>query len=101
MLCATATAANTVRFGKGTLTVTYVARNAVRVQYGEGGVKNELPDWVYVSHKEEQHADITVDIDTLRQVLTVKNRAGENGLHRHQSPAAPAGGHAGLRLAAR
>ena len=76
MLCAKATAANTVRFGKGTLTVTYVARNAVRVQYGEGGVKNELPDWVYVSHQEEQHADITVDIDTLRQVLTVKNRAG-------------------------
>ena len=76
MLCAKATAANTVRFGKGTLTVTYVARNAVRVQYAEGGVKNELPDWVYVSHKEEQHADITVDIDTLRQVLTVKNRAG-------------------------
>ena len=33
-------------FGKGKLTVTTVARNAVRIQYAEGEVKNDLPDWL-------------------------------------------------------
>ena len=41
--------AETVPFGKGQLTVKYVARNAVRIQYDEGGVLPEqLPDWSYV-----------------------------------------------------
>ena len=49
-LMAAVTFAETVPFGKGKLTVTYVASNAVRIQYSEGEMKNELPDWAYVSH---------------------------------------------------
>ena len=45
--------AETVPFGKGQLTVKYVARNAVRIQYDEGGVLPEqLPDWSYVKTDE-------------------------------------------------
>ena len=63
-------------FGKGKLTVTTVARNAVRIQYAEGEVKNDLPDWLYVKHGAVKSNDIKVDVDSRRQVLTVKNRQG-------------------------
>lgn len=63
-------------FGKGKLTVTTVARNAVRVQYAEGEVKNDLPDWLYVKHGAVKSNDVKVDVDSRRQVLTVKNRQG-------------------------
>ena len=72
-LCVTA---RTVPFGKGRLTVTTVARNAVRVQYVEGEVKNDLPDWIYVKHGEVSSNDVKVDIDVRRQLLTVKDRQG-------------------------
>ena len=63
-------------FGKGKLTLTTVARNAVRVQYAEGEVKNDLPDWLYVKHGAVKSKDVKVDVDSRRQVLTVKNRQG-------------------------
>ena len=63
-------------FGKGKLTVTTVARNAVRIQYAEGEVKNDLPDWLYVKHGAVKSKDVKVDVDSRRQVLTVKNRQG-------------------------
>ena len=72
-LCVTA---RTVPFGKGRLTVTTVARNAVRLQYAEGEVKNDLPDWIYVKHGEVSSNDVKVDIDAQRQLLTVKDRQG-------------------------
>jgi alpha-D-xyloside xylohydrolase len=56
--------------------VTTVARNAVRVQYAEGEVKNDLPDWLYVKHGAVKSNDVKVDVDSRRQVLTVKNRQG-------------------------
>ena len=68
--------AKTVKFGKGQLTVTTVARNAVRVQYAENDAKSDLPDWLYVKHGEVASSDVKFDIDTRRQVLTVKNRQG-------------------------
>ena len=68
--------AKTVPFGKGKLTVTTVARNAVRIQYAEGEVKNDLPDWIYVKHGEVVSNDVKVDIDARRLLLTVKNRQG-------------------------
>ena len=70
------TMGKTVPFGKGQLQVTTVARNAVRIQYTEGQAKNDLPDWLYVKHDEVASADIKVDVDNRRQVLTVKNNAG-------------------------
>ena len=65
-----------VSFGKGKLTVTTVARNAVRVQYAEGETKNDLPDWIYVKHGEVSSNDVKVSIDARRQLLTVKDRQG-------------------------
>ena len=69
--------AETVTFGKGRLTVTYMARNAVRLQYAEGKMKNELPDWTYVCHPDLKDADIKVSIDRRRQVVTVQNASGQ------------------------
>lgn len=69
--------AETVPFGKGQLTVKYVARNAVRIQYDEGGVLLEqLPDWSYVKDAEVSNHDITVKVDAKRQLLLVKDKQG-------------------------
>lgn len=68
--------AKTVPFGKGRLTVTNVARNAVRIQYEEGGVKSDLPDWLYVRHDELKRADVRVDIDDQRQTVSISDRSG-------------------------
>ena len=69
--------AETVPFGKGQLTVKYVARNAVRIQYDEGGVLPEqLPDWSYVKDAEVSNHDITVKVDAKRQLLLVKDKQG-------------------------
>ena len=68
--------AMTKPFGNGRLTVTIVARNAVRIQYAEGEVKDDLPDWIYVKHDEVKSRDIKVDVDAKHQVLTVKDRKG-------------------------
>ena len=69
--------AETVPFGKGQLTVKYVARNAVRIQYDEGGVLPEqLPDWSYVKDAEVSNHDITVKVDAKRHLLQVKDKQG-------------------------
>ena len=58
------------------LTVTYVAKNAVRVRYAEPKTKSTLPDWLYVKHDELKKADITATVNG--NVLTVKDKAGKN-----------------------
>ena len=69
--------AETVPFGKGQLTVKYVARNAVRIQYDEGGaLPEQLPDWSYVKHDEVANSNVSVKIDKKRQLLQVKDRQG-------------------------
>ena len=73
-LCASA--ASEYNFGKGRLTVTIVARNAVRIQYTEGALTNDLPDWLYVKHDEVAASDVKVVVDAKRQVLTVRDRQG-------------------------
>lgn len=75
-LMAAMTFAETVPFGKGKLTVTYVASNAVRIQYSEGEIKNELPDWAYVSHDNLKKADVKVVVDKKQQKVSVKNAKG-------------------------
>ena len=69
--------ARTEKFGKGQLTVTTVAHNAVRIQYCEEEAKDVLPDWLYVKHGEVKSADVKVDIDARRQLVIVKNRQGK------------------------
>ena len=69
--------AEIVPFGKGQLTVKYVAKNAVRIQYDEGGaLPEQLPDWSYVKNDEVADHDITVKIDKKRQQVLVKDRQG-------------------------
>ena len=69
--------AQTVRFGNGTLKVTTVAHNAVRVQYTEGTQKEEpLPDWIYVKHDNVKTSEVKVNIDAAKQLLTLSDRQG-------------------------
>ena len=63
-------------FGRGSLTVKKVARNAVRIQYSEGEIKSDLPDWLYVRHDEVEHQDISYSIDAARQTVKVCNQQG-------------------------
>ena len=63
-------------FGKGKLSVTTVARNAIRVQYSESETQSDLPDWIYVKHGEVASNDVKAEVDGRRQVLTVKDRKG-------------------------
>lgn len=64
-------------FGKGSLTVKPVARNAVRIQYSEGSAKSDLPDWLYVRHDEVTSQDISVSIDAAQQTIKVCNQQGQ------------------------
>ena len=76
-ICFMATAsADTVPFGNGQLTVTTIAPNAVRIQYQEGEVKQELPEWIYVNNAPVKEAEVKVDIDPQQQKLSVKDAAG-------------------------
>ncbi len=63
-------------FGKGKLTVRYLAPNAVRIQYAERQATDTLPDWIYVRHDELKSADIGVRIDRRHQRLTVTDKKG-------------------------
>ncbi len=68
--------ASEVPFGKGTLKVRQVARNAVRIQYWEDKVESSLPDWLYVKDEEVKSKDLTVDVDAEKQTLCIKNQQG-------------------------
>ena len=66
-----------IRFGKGELTVKYLASNAVRIQYSEGrAMPEQLPDWSYVGTDEVAQHDIEVKINIKRQLLQVKDKKG-------------------------
>ena len=64
-------------FGKGSLTVKPLAKNAVRIQYSEGEIKSDLPDWIYVRHDEVKHQDISYSIDAEKQTVKVCNQQGQ------------------------
>ena len=77
ILCLTMSA-ETVRFGKGRLTIKPLARNAVRIMYEVGeSVPDSLPDWLYVKHNEVKKCDVKVDVDDLHQLVTISNRSGQ------------------------
>ena len=64
-------------FGKGSLTVKPLAKNAVRIQYSEGEIKSDLPDWIYVRHEEVKHQEISYSIDAAQQTVKVCNQQGQ------------------------
>ena len=59
----------------GQLTVKKVARNAIRIQYTEGEVENDLPDWIYVKHDEVANCDLKVEAKGQR--LVIKDKKGK------------------------
>ena len=70
--------AATYELGKGKLTVTNVARNAVRIQYTEGAAPvEELPDWLYVKHDVARQCDVKVKVDARRGTVTLRNKQGQ------------------------
>ena len=74
-------------FGKGKLTVTPMANNAVRIVYTESGATGtELPDWLYVEHKGVKKSDIKVKIDRKRQSVSIRDKHGKEVFRatRHQ-----------------
>ena len=64
-------------FGRGKITVQQVAHNAVRIQYTEGDVQNELPDWIYVKHETVKSNDLNVTLDKKHQRLFIKDKSGK------------------------
>ena len=65
-------------FASGTIKITKVARNAIRVQYTTDKAKaNELPDWLYVKHDEVKKQDIRFKVNARQQTLTVSDKHGK------------------------
>lgn len=64
-------------FNGGQLTVSNVAKNAVRVQFTKGKVKSDLPDWLYVKHETVDDCDLKVTVDKKRKQLIVKDHNGK------------------------
>ena len=64
-------------FGDGQLSVQKVADNAVRIQYTEGDVENDLPDWLYVKHETVDNCALKVTVDAKKQQLVIKDRKGK------------------------
>ena len=72
-----------IPFGKGTLRLTPLTENALRVEYAEGNQKDSLPEWVYVKTeatkwKDGQTRKMQVRVDAERQTLTVMNAEGQS-----------------------
>ena len=57
------------------LSVTYVAKNAVRVRYTNQTAKSDLSDWLYVKHDVLKQADITAVVKG--NTLIVKDKTGK------------------------
>ena len=72
-----------IPFGKGTLRLTPLTENALRVEYAEGNQKDSLPEWVYVKTeatkwKDGQTRKMQVKVDAERQILTIMNAEGQS-----------------------
>jgi alpha-D-xyloside xylohydrolase len=75
ILCGHVLQARTINYGQGRLTVTNVARNAVRIQYTTDEARpSDLPDWVYVKHDTLEQGNIRYTIDG--QQLSLFDAAG-------------------------
>ena len=57
------------------LSLTYVAKNAVRVRYTNQTAKSDLPDWLYVKHDVLKQADITAVVKG--NTLIVKDKSSK------------------------
>ena len=64
-------------FGRGEIRVQQVAENAVRIQYTEGELQEELPDWLYVKHETIKNRNLKVTLDKKHQRLFIKDKSGK------------------------
>ena len=69
--------ADQMPFGKGTLRVTPMTHNAVRIQYMEQETADSLPEWLYVKSGGKHSKDLTVRVDRVKQTVSICNRRGE------------------------
>ena len=76
LLSAAYVLADSYSFGKGTLTVTPVAPNAVRIRYTETTPTSDLPDWIYVRHNQVKAAGMKVEVDEHRQRVGIYDKSG-------------------------
>ncbi len=72
-----------IPFGKGTLRLTPLTENALRVEYAEGNQKDSLPEWVYVKTeatkwKDGQTRKMQAKVNAERQTLTIMNAEGQS-----------------------
>ncbi|MBR1547195.1 MAG: glycosyl hydrolase family 31 [Prevotella sp.] len=67
------------------LTLSYVARNAVRIRYANPDAVSDLPDWTFVSHDVVASPDINASVSP-DGVVVVKDKAGKTVFRatRHQ-----------------
>ncbi len=90
MACLTinSSVAQTKAFGKGKLTISNIANNAVRIQYTEDGQGrgSEHPEWVYVNQQSASKNKVKVKVDNKRQTVTIFDKKGNKVFHatRHQ-----------------
>ncbi|MBP5277000.1 MAG: glycosyl hydrolase family 31 [Prevotella sp.] len=78
LLCAVMSMMAQQPFASGTLKITKVARNAIRVRYTTDKTKGgDLPDWLYVKHDEVKKQDIRYKVDARQQTLTVSDKHGK------------------------
>ncbi len=77
LACAMSVSAQ-VPFAEGHLTVTPLTKNAVRIQYAQGDVKSNLPEWLYVKTEAfKGQQDISVAIDPIHRTLSICNAQGD------------------------
>ena len=79
-LIALSVSAKSYSFGKGQLTVTVVADNAVRIQYSEGTPSTVLPEFVYVKNEEVATKHFMVKVDGTKGIVEIKNKKGKTVL---------------------
>ena len=73
------TVATTLCADNGRLSVTFIAKNAVRIRYVANNIKapsDSLPDWIYPDRPKTGHADISVAINRKKGTVTVKDKGG-------------------------
>ena len=89
MACLTINAADaqTKTFGKGKLTISHIANNAVRIQYTEdgNGAGADLPEWIYIKQSTSK-SKVKVKVDNKRQTVSIFDKKGKKVFHatRHQ-----------------
>ena len=89
LFCLMVQAESKFKLGKGQLTVTNVARNAVRIQYAEGTIVDSLPDWLYVKHGEVSQGVLRTKLDVrffgLRSTNGIMGRQHSSSTRRRMS----------------